>query len=293
MLLLYWFACAVPAVMATRNLKSKRERWIAVFILPFMTCSARLPVYALLLAFVFFGEAAWKPGVALAAIYFGSALVGGIAAWALHKILKTKERSLFLMEFPPYRKPRVLKVAKESLHRTQSYVWKAGPTIFTFVLVLWLLSYFPHNPQWTDSEQLANSFLGQIGHALDFLFRPMGLDWRAGVALLSAFVAREVFVSAMAVIFNLGGVAQESVQNSLIEQMKHAQFPEGGMIFTTPTVVAMIVFFMLALQCLSTTGVTVKEMGSWKYGLVQLVTLNVMAYIAAVSVFQTLSLILS
>jgi len=287
--LLSGFACAVPAVMATRNLKSARERWIAVFVLPFMTCSARLPVYALLLGFLFFGEASWKPGLILAAIYFSSALIGGVAAWILHKILKTKERSYFLMEFPPYRRPRVAKVFKDSLYRTKSYVVKAGPTIFTFVLILWVASYFPHNTAWSESEQLANSFLGQVGSALDFLFRPMGLDWRAGVALLSAFVAREVFVSSMAVIFNLGGVAESSVQASLIEQMKNATFPDGGLIFTTPTIVAMILFFMFALQCISTTGVTIKEMGSWKYGVAQLVTLNVVAYAVAVLAYQVLS----
>lgn len=284
--LLSGFACAVPAVMATRNLKSERERWIAVFILPFMTCSARLPVYALLLGFLFFGDAPWKPGIALAGIYFGSAFIGASAAWALHKLLKTKERSYFLMELPPYRKPRFSKVFLDSLRRTKSYVTKVGPTILTFVVVLWVLTHIPYDSAWNEAEQLKNSVMGRIGVVMEPLFQPMGLDWRAGIALLSAFVAREVFVSAMAVIFNLGGVPEESLHASLIEQMKTAQFADGSLIFTGPTILAMIVFFMLALQCISTTGVVVKEMGSWKYGLVQLVSLNLLAYLLAVLTYQ-------
>lgn len=286
--LLSGFACAVPAVMATRNIKSQRERWIAVFILPFMTCSARLPVYALLLAFLFFGEPAWKPGLAMAGLYFGSALIGGLAAWILHKILRTNEKSYFMMELPPYRRPRIGKIINDAFRRTRSYVRKAGPTILVLVLVLWVATHLPYDSTWNEAEQLQNSVLAQVGEFLEPLFLPMGLDWRVGVALLSAFVAREVFVSALAVIFNLGG-SEASVQDSLIEQMKLAHFPNGSLIFTGPAILAMIVYFMLALQCLSTTGVTVKEMGSWKYGLVQLVSLNVLAYALAVLTFQVFS----
>lgn len=285
------FACAVPAVMATRNLKSERERWIAVFILPFMTCSARLPVYALLLAFLFFGEAAWKPGISLAAIYFISALIGGVAALMLHKILKGKKSSYFLMELPRYRWPKLKRLFFDSYRRTKSYVVKVGPTILGFVLFLWVTTHFPYNSMWSETEQLRNSVMGHIGHILEPLFMPMGLDWRAGVALLSAFVAREVFVSAMAVIFNLSGIDEASLQGSLIEQMQQAQFPDGSLIFTTPTVVAMIVYFMIALQCVSTTGVTIKEMGSWKYGIVQLVSMNVAAYVFAVATYQVLNIL--
>lgn len=287
--LLSGFACAVPAVMATRNLKSDRERWIAVFIIPFMTCSARLPVYALLLAFLFFGEAAWKPGLALAGIYFSSVFIGATAAWALHKILKTKERSYFLMEFPPYRMPRFSRMFFDSLRRTKSYVIKAGPTIFMLVLILWASTHIPYDASWTETEQLRNSLMAKVGVFLEPIFEPMGLDWRAGVALLAAFVAREVFVSAMAVIFNLGGVEEASLQDSLIDQMKMAEFPDGSLIFTGPTILAMIVFFMFALQCISTTGVVVKEMGSWKFGVVQLVILNSLAYLMAVATYQIFS----
>lgn len=290
--LLSGFACAVPAVMATRNLKSERERWIAVFIIPLMTCSARLPVYALLLAFIFAGEAAWKPGLGLAAIYFGSVLIGGAAAWILHKMAKTKERSYFLMELPPYRMPRFARMFYDSFMRTKAYVLRAGPIIFGFVLILWIATHFPYDAAWSETEQLANSVLGRLGVWLGPVFHPMGLDWRAGIALLSAFVAREVFVSAMAVIYNLTGVAEDSLQDTLMEQMRLATFSDGSPIFTLPAVIALIVFVMIALQCISTTGVVVREMGSWKYGIAQLVVMNVVAYLAAVATFQTLSLIL-
>lgn len=283
------FACAVPAVMATRNLRSPRERWIAVFILPFMTCSARLPVYALLLAFLFFGEPAWKPGVTLAAIYFASLLVGGIAALILHKILKSNSNAHFMMELPPYRWPRPWLILRAAVRKTFSYVRKAGPTIFVFVLILWSLTHLPYDSSLNQSEQLASSYMGQVGHHIEPFFKPMGLDWRAGVSLGAAFVAREVFVSSMAVIFNLTDVDENSMQDRLLGQMQQATFADGTPIFTFASVTAMIVFFMLALQCLSTTGVTIREMGSWKFGLIQLVTLNVAAYVLAVATFQILS----
>jgi len=280
------FACAVPAIMACRNIRSTRERWITVFIIPFMTCSARLPVYALLLTFLFYGDSAWKAGPALTGLYLVGVLVGATAAAVLNRILKVSRDSHFLMELPIYRLPKLGFTLRTASRRTLSYVKRAGPTIFVFVLLLWMGTHFPHQPQVSPAQQLEQSVVGRFGHIIEPVFKPLGLDWRAGLGMMSAFVAREVFVSSLAVIFSVASdpaakIEDASIQNSLLEKMREARLPDGTPLFTTASVMALIVFFMLALQCLSTTGVAWREMGSWKYAFTQLLTLNLLAYAVA------------
>ena len=282
------FACAVPAVMASRNIRSVRERWITVFIIPFMTCSARLPVYTLLLSFLFFGESAWKAGLALTALYAGGLVIGTVAAAILNRILKADHGSHFLMELPIYRWPKLGFTVKIAARRTRSYIRRAGPTIFVFALLLWIGTHFPHRADLSAAEQIQSSYVGRVGQAVEPVFEPMGLDWRVGLGMMSAFVAREVFVSSMAVVFNIADGDDISIQNSLLEKMRRALAPDGTALFTPASVAGLIVFFMIALQCLSTTGVTLKEMGSWKYAVAQLIVLNVLAYVTAVAVVQGL-----
>ncbi len=288
--LLSGFACAVPAVMATRNIRSHRERWITVFIIPFMTCSARLPVYALLLTFLFAGSNAWMAGVAMTGLYIGSLVIGAVAAGVLNKILKPGGDSHFLMELPFYRRPKLRFVMRQAWRRTVSYVKKAGPTIFVFVLVLWVGAHVPYQgPDASPSDQLEQSLVGRLGKTIEPAFEPMGLDWRAGLGIISAFVAREVFVSSLAVIFSIADAEEDSLQAGLLEKMRSATFTDGSPVFTSASVAALIIFFMIALQCLSTTGITWREMSSWKYALAQLVSMNLLAYVAAVLVYQLLS----
>ena len=282
------FACAVPAIMATRNIRSPRERWITIFVLPFMTCSARLPVYALLLSFMFAGSEAWKAGLALTGLYIGGLLLGGIAAGILNRILKKAGESLFLMELPVYRWPKLDFTLRIALRRTRSYVRRAGPTIFMFTLILWVGTHLPYDSSLSDSQQLEQSVVGRVGHVIEPLFHPMGLDWRVGLGMMSAFVAREVFVSALAVIFNIAGVDEASLQDSLLHKMREATLASGAPLFTTASITGLLIFFMVALQCLSTTSVTWREMGSAKYAIVQLVILNSLAYILAVLSVQAL-----
>lgn len=286
--LLSGFACAVPAVMATRNIRSNRERWITVFIIPFMTCSARLPVYALLLSFLFTGASAWKAGLGMTFLYIGSLVVGAVAAGLLNKILKPAGDSHFLMELPFYRRPKARFVLRQAWRRTVNYVRKAGPTILVFVLLLWLGTHVPYlGSEAEPSAQLEQSLIGQMGKKLEPVFEPMGLDWRAGLGMISAFVAREVFVSSLAVIFSIADNS-DSLQSGLIEKMHAATFADGTPVFTVASVWALIIYFMIALQCLSTSGVTWREMNSWKFALVQLVSMNVLAYVVGVAVFHLL-----
>ena len=282
------FACAVPAVMASRNIRSARERWITVFVIPFMTCSARLPVYALLLTFLFFGADAWKAGIAMTALYVGGLVLGVISAAVLNKILKPDPTSHFLMELPLYRWPKLGFTLRLATRRTVSYVKRAGPTIFVFALILWAGTHFPYHGEMSPSDQIQASYVGKVGKAIEPVFTPMGLDWRVGLGMMSAFVAREVFVSSLAVIFNIAADDKASLRTSLLDKMHSAQAPHGGPLFTFASVTGLVLFFMIALQCLSTTGVTLREMGSWKYAVVQLIALNVAAYIVAIAVVQGL-----
>jgi ferrous iron transport protein B len=280
------FACAVPAIMATRNISSTRDRWITNFIIPLMTCSARLPVYSLLLGFLFLGQAPWKAGFALAALYMGAACVGAIAAGILNRILAKREKSFFMMELPMYRRPQMRVILKQTLTRTNSYVKRAGPAIFFFAILIWVGSTFP-NYHAEDAERLQTSYLAQVGHVIEPVFRPMGVDWRVGVGLISAFAAREVFVSSMAIMFNITG-EEEARAAGMLEEMQKATLPNGQHIFTIATVLGLLIFFMIALQCMSTFGVQLRENKSWSLAVTQLVTFNIFAYILAVICVQGL-----
>lgn len=283
------FACAVPAVMASRNIRSARERWITVFIIPFMTCSARLPVYALLLTFLFGVDQSLKAGFALAGLYLGAVVIGAVAAGVLNRILKPTADSHFMLELPIYRMPKASFTIKTALRRTWSYVQKAGPTIFVFVVLLWLGTNFPHRAGETPAQRIENSYVGRLGQVIEPVFEPMGLDWRAGLGIMSAFVAREVFVSSLAVIFNIADEEEDSIQSSLLQSMRSATRSDGTPLFTVASVSGLIIFFMIALQCLSTTGVTLREMKSVKFAVVQLVSMNLIAYVAAVLITKALS----
>ena len=281
------FACAIPATLAARAISSKRERWITIFVLPFMTCSARLPVYVLLLGFLFYGDSAWKPGLFMALIYFLSLLLGAFFAGILNLFLKKDKSSSFFMELPLYRRPVLWSVLKSSWSRTKNFVFKSGPVIFSFALLMWFVTHFPRHPELKPVDQIQQSYAGRFGQVIEPVFEKMGGDWRVGVSLLSAFVAREVFVSVLAVTLQNTETA-ESGSNSLIQTMKASRFPGGKPLFSYAGVMALLVFFMLSLQCLSTTAIVYKETGSWRWAGAQLVSLNLLAYIGAVATYNFL-----
>lgn len=286
--LLSGFSCAVPAMIASRNISSKRDRWITNFVIPLMTCSARLPVYALLLGFLFLNDSPWKAGLSLAALYFGALFVGAMAASILNRLLPVDKTSFLLMELPLYRKPHFWFVARQSLQRTWSYVLRAGPVIFVISAILWTASTFPHY-EAPPAERIQTSYAGQLGHHLEPLFRPMGADWRVGLGLISAFAAREVFVSSLALTFNIADEDEDALSAGVMESMKTATFADGVKIFTPASVVSLIIFFMIALQCMSTFAVARKESGSFRFAFTQLVAFNGVAYVLAVAAYQGLS----
>jgi ferrous iron transport protein B len=285
------YACAIPAIMAARNISSKKERLIVQSIIPFMTCSARLPVYALLLSFIYGDEHPIAAGFAMAFLYFAALLVGAIASQVISVFIKDKTGSRLMMELPLYRRPRVMLVLMQSFSKAKAFVLRAGPIILILSLVLWFGTNFPRHEtesgqSLTASQVAQESYAAQVGRYIEPIFKPLGVDWRVGFSLISAFAAREVFVSSLVLVFNVDAADEDAQIKNLLSVMKRASFPDGSPIFTTATVVGIIVFFMIALQCISTVGVMKREMGSWKPALLQLFLSNFVAYnVAVVTVF--------
>lgn len=286
--LLSGFACAIPAMMATRTIASKKERWLTLFIVPLMSCSARLPVYALLLAYLFRNTAAWKAGIAMAGVYFLSLFFGGLVSTLFQRFIKITDNSFFMLELPAYRKPNWSHVFKTARDRTQVFLQKAGPFIFIFSLLIWLGTNFPNYDEQDSQVKLSQSYLGMAGQFFEPVFEPMGADWRVGVGLMSAFAAREVFVSSLAVVLNATDVSTGDESGRLLSAMQQATLPDGTPLFTTASVIGLVLFFMIALQCMSTVAVARREFGNWRDPLIQLVAFNVLAYIIAVSAVQGL-----
>lgn len=289
--LLSGFACAVPAIIATRNIPSKRDRMITAFVIPLMSCSARLPVFALLIAFLFHGKSPFYAGLSMAALYLGSMTIGVIAAGIVSRFIPARESSLFMMELPLYRRPKLRVLIRQSWTRTLSYVKRAGPIIFTFAVIVWLGTTFPHYELEDATQKLQQSYVGQMGKVIEPVMEPMGVDWRVGVGLISAFAAREVFVSSLALTFNIADTDEESQQKALLTQMQTAVNRHGEKLFTVSSVIGIMIFILIALQCMSTVAVQIREMGSWKFAVLQLVTFNTAAYIIVVAVVQGLRLL--
>jgi ferrous iron transport protein B len=292
------YACAIPAVLAARTIPSRRERLLTIWILPLMSCSARLPVYALLLAALLPGSAG-KAGFALALIYVASLLAAALTAGMVSRfILKREAASMLAMEMPLYRKPLLKPTLRITWSRASAYLRKAGTPIVVISAFLWLLSNFGlSSRQPSESAEkssspvvashLDHSFAAQLGQTLEPALAPMGVDWRVGVGLVSAFAAREVFVSSMAIVFHVAD-DEESRQAGLLESMRSATFADGRKVFTTSSIIGLIVFFFISLQCLSTVSVVKSETGSWKVAGLQLLFYTGIGYLLSTAAVQTL-----
>jgi ferrous iron transport protein B len=303
------YACAIPAIMAARTIPNRKERFLTILVIPLMSCSARLPVYALLLAFVVPPDKPWIAGIGLGALYLFSLVSGSLVAGIISKFKKSDEKSTFMLELPSYRKPVFTHIVKNTYHKSNVYIKKAGPIIIIISLLLWLLTYFPNiNPEisptktqnltetqidkLTESERLTHSFASKFGNILEPVLKPLGWDWRIGVALISAFAAREVFVSALAITMSLTEDNETNMQNSLLNSMRQAKFDETGKpLFTTASTISLIIYFMFAMQCLSTVAIAKKETGSWRIPLIQIFLYTAMAYILALISFNGLQLL--
>jgi ferrous iron transport protein B len=278
--LLSGFACAIPAIMAARTIPGRKERLLTQFVIPLMSCSARLPVFGLLLGLMFPGQA-WKAGIGMTCIYLASLVLGGLVSALLARVIPIPENQAgFQIELPAWRLPMWKTTVSSTLERTWSYIQRAGGTIFLISIVFWVLNRFP-----TPEHSLALS----AGKMLEPLFAPMGWDWRIAVGLLAAFAAREVFVSALAVVFAVQGGDEATGK---LMQVMHAATHAGTNLplFTISSVAALMVWFLIAMQCMATTAVFKKESGSWTYPLLQMVGYLGLGWVAAFATVQGLHL---
>lgn len=279
------FACAIPAMMATRTISSKRDRWITNFIIPLLTCSARLPVFALLIGILWVDAPAWQKGMAMAGMYFLSLVIGGVAALILDRIIPRTAVNPLAIELPLYRWPQWGLMVRQTWYRTRSFIENAAPVIFVLTILIWGLSRFPQHENLAAEQQLEQSYLGQVGQFMNPVFQPMGVDWRVGIALLSSFAAREVFVSTLALV--IAGSA-DTEEASLINSLGSATDSAGLPIISVAAAAGLLIFFVIALQCASTVAVAYRESGSWKFAVGQLISFNVIAYVLAVMTYSIL-----
>jgi ferrous iron transport protein B len=290
------FACAIPAMLAARTITNKKERYLTIFIIPLMSCSARIPVYALLMAFLFPPDKAWIGGLMLAGVYIFSIISSVIIAGIINKfsarIIKAQDNSSFILELPSYRIPKLRVVLTNTYYSVKIYLKKAGPIIFFLSIIIWGITYFPNSSPKVDTtnrnkvevdqleraERLSGSYASNLGKMIQPVMSPIGMDWRVGVSLISAFAAREVFVSSLALIFKVTG-NDASIQSSIVEAMRKAEIGDTGKkLFTPATICGLIIFFMFSLQCISTIAVSRKETGSWRIPILQVIIFTSLGY---------------
>ena len=309
------FACAVPSIMSTRNIDTWKYRMITIMVTPLVACSARLPVYTLLIALVVPNRNVWwlfnLQGLALTAMYLLSIISAVVVAFVMKFILKARERGYFIMELPVYRMPRWKNVAFTMYDRSKTFVLQAGKVIIAVSIILWVLkSYGPGDrfaqidktysqPQYTKamkpdslnkiiaSEKLENSYAGVFGHVIEPVIKPLGFDWKIGIALISSFAAREVFVGTMATIYSVEGDADklESVQ----QKMHSATNPDTGKpVFTLAVAFSLMMFYAFAMQCASTVAVVYRETKDWRWPAAQFAYMTALAYTASFIVYNLL-----
>ncbi len=272
-------ACAIPGIYAARTVESPRKRWLTYMAVPLMPCSARLPVYGLIIA-AFIpagGGLIGAQGMAMFGIYLFGIVMGLLVTALVSRVDKSQKDDLpFVLEMPPYRLPGVLPLLRSAWDRSKHFVTKAGPVIFMVTLVVWVLGYMPNH-----GTDLATSWLGTIGHWIEPVFEPLGLDWKYGVAILTAFLAREVFVGTLGTLFGLENAEENII--SLAENVQNSGLPLASG-------VALLVFFAIALQCVSTMAILSKESGSWRLPLQMFVGYMLLAYGLAWFTFQVIQL---
>ncbi|MBI2395556.1 MAG: ferrous iron transport protein B [Deltaproteobacteria bacterium] len=292
--LLSSFACAIPGILATRTIEGRRDRLATILVAPFMTCSARLPVYALLVGALIPNATAWQQALVLFALYAAGILAAVITSLLLSRRLDRAHRSSFILELPTYKRPQVSQVLWQVWTNTRAFVTRAGTTILALSIVLWALLYYPRLPaeqlarhptaEAQQAAQTEHSFAGRAGHALEPAVRPLGYDWKMGVGLVSAFAAREVFVSTLGITYSVGNTSEDT--KDLAQAMASDRRPDGSRVWTPLVAVSLMLWFVLAMQCISTMAVVRRETGSWKWPLAQLAFMNGVAYVVCLIVYQ-------
>jgi ferrous iron transport protein B len=278
--LLSGYACAIPGVMATRTIPNAKERLATILILPWTSCTARLPVYTLVIPLIF--TSAFTQGLALFGIYALGTLTALVAARLLKPRLGKTTAPQFLLELPPYQSPQWRHVFHQVADRAFAFVKKAGTIILGLSIILWFLETYPKSDSDDPVVQQAESFNGRLGKIMEPVVSPLGWDDRMGTAMMASFAAREVFRSSLAISY----ATDEEDGEELRDRLSASARPDGSPLFTPLVGLSVIVFFIYALQCLPTTVVVRRETGSWKWALGQLFGMTLFAYLAALLVYQ-------
>ena len=303
-------ACAIPAVMATRNIENWKERLITILVTPFTTCSARLPVYAILIALVIPEGSLLGlnyKGLMLMFLYlvgFGMAL---LAAWILSKTLDIQAKSYFVVEMPNYKLPLLKNVGITVWEKTRTFVAEAGKIILAISILLWIMASYGPGKNFNQAEQivqqdyhelndidleikknaykLEHSYIGILGKTIEPVISPLGYDWKIGIALISSFAAREVFVGTLATIYSVESDSEDTIKNRMASEVRK----DGSPLFNLASGISLMLFYAFAMQCMSTLAVVRKETNSWKWPMVQLFGMTLLAYLVAFSTYQILA----
>jgi ferrous iron transport protein B len=285
--LLSSYACAIPGIMATRTIEDQKDRLVTILVAPLMSCSARLPVYLLMIAALVPGDRVpvlTKVGIMLLMYALGTLGAFGFA-WLFKRTLLKGAPPAMIMELPPYRIPGWKDVGLHMLERAWLFLRRAGTVILGLSIVLWFLAAYPKAPEGaTEQQQLAQSFAGRAGHALEPAIAPLGFDWQIGIGLIASFAAREVFVATMGVVFNAG--AEDDDTEPLRQALLGAKWPDGRPLFTPLVCFTLMVFYVFAMQCVSTVAVVRRETNSWKWPLFQIGYLTGTAWLVCFVVYQ-------
>lgn len=305
-------ACAVPAIMATRSIENRKERLITILITPFMTCSARLPVYVIIIALVIPDRSVLGflslQGLVMMLMYFLGFFMAMVVAYVMKFIIRIRDKSYFIMELPVYRAPRWKNIGLTMLEKGRIFIFDAGKVILVISLVLWFLASYGPSRQMKEisdhyteliqahpaqrealetdmqKDRLESSYAGYLGKAIEPVIRPLGFDWKIGIALVTSFAAREVFVGTMATLYSVGGNPDKN-QATLTEKMRAARRPDGSIVFSLATGLSLLIFYAFAMQCMTTLAIVYRETRSLKYPIIQFLYMTGIAYLCSLIVF--------
>jgi len=306
------FACAVPAVMSARSIENKKERLLTILITPLMSCSARLPVFTILIGLVvpkkiFLGFIGLQ-GLVMMGLYLLGLVMALVVSYVAKWFIKIQEKSFFILELPVYRSPRWKNVIVTMVSKAKIFVVDAGKVIMVISLILWALStYGPKermqgvedhyaqlikaNPdqeaelnRQKNTDLLANSYAGMLGKSIEPVIQPLGYDWKIGIALITSFAAREVFVGTMATLYSVEESDED--QTTLMQKMESATRKDGSKVYTLASGLSLMVFYVFAMQCMSTLAIVKRETRSWKWPLIQLIYMTGLAYLMSFIVFH-------
>jgi len=291
--LLSSFACAVPGIMATRTIENPKDRIATIMIAPFMSCSARLPVYTLMIAAFFSGQKVLGVISVGALIILGMYLLGiavaVVVAWIMKRTILKAPAPPFVMELPAYRMPSLSNVAHSLFSRSTVFLKRAGTVILAISILLWALVAFPRAGSAPSQEgralQVQNSFAGRAGRLIEPAIRPLGFDWKIGIGLISSFAARETIISTLSIVYSVGDDSDTN-SSSLVDALKNAKRADGSPVWTPLTGLSLMIFFLLACQCMSTVAIVRRETNSWRWPAFMVTYMLALAYVASFVTYQ-------